>query len=86
MALIPSNVPLKLGGLDSKTDARHVVPGDLVEARNVIFDGWPRIAKRPGHQLLAKAASGAQCASYKNQLLLGTGAEAMGYAPGGVRP
>lgn len=89
--LIASNVPLKLGALNTKTDPRWVVPGDLVSARNIIFDAWPKLKKRNGYQKIATASlleagnassatAGAQLVSFKNQLLSGSGLEAYSYA------
>jgi hypothetical protein len=77
--LIASKIPLKLGGLDSKQDSRWVVPGDLTVANNVLFDHWPKITKRNGYAPIATGAAGRSLGSFKNQLLLGTGAEAYGY-------
>jgi len=84
LALVPRSVPLKLGKLDTKTDPRWVLAGDLVASQNLRFDAWPKLNKRYGYSQIGAAPAGAQLATYKSQLLLGTGAEAYSFATSGL--
>jgi hypothetical protein len=84
VALVPSKVPVRLGKLDTKTDDRWGIPGNLTASQNLIFDNWPKLRKRNGYAQITKAAAGAMLASYKSQLLLGSGAEAFSYATSGL--
>lgn len=77
-------VPLKVGRLDTKTDDRWAMPGDLVSLQNVVLDNWPKLRKRPGNAQLAQAAAGAQLTTFKSQALLGTGGEAFSYSAAGL--
>lgn len=78
MPLVEQRVPLQFRDLNTKPDSRYLLVGDLTVLRNVVFDEWPRLKKRPGSGLLATASAGGQLAAYKSQLLVGTGAEAYG--------
>lgn len=82
MALVSRTVPVKLGRLDTKVDPRWALAGDLVSSENLQFDSWPKLRKRNGFAQAAAATSGEQLVTYKaNQLLLGTGLEALSYSP-----
>lgn len=80
MALVPQNIPVVMKGIDTKTDSRHAVLGEMVGTENVRFDEWPRLRKRWGYKRLGSAPAGAQLAAFKGQLLLGTGTELYSYA------
>lgn len=84
MALVSRTIPVKLGKLDSKTDSRFLLAGDLVASANLAFDNWPKLRKRNGFAQLNAAPAGARLATYKSQLLLGTGAEAFSQAASGL--
>lgn len=82
MALVAQKIPLVFRSLNSKTDPRHLLVGDLVSLQNVDLAAWPRLRKRPGCQRLGTLPSGSLATAFKNQLFLGTGAEAYSLAAG----
>ena len=83
MALLPQILPLQFGKLDTKTDSRFLVPGGLVALRNIRYDSFPKLLKRWGTATFYAAAAGRMLAHFKNQLFLGTGAEAYSIAATG---
>jgi hypothetical protein len=50
MALQPSNIPLNIKGLDTKTDSRQQDLGEMTELSNVRYDNYPMIRKRYGYE------------------------------------
>lgn len=84
MPLVEQKIPLVFRGLDTKTDPRHQVVGDLVTLQNVRLDAYPKLLKRYGYGPLVAADSGSLLAAYKNQLLIGTGSEAESYTSRGT--
>lgn len=63
-------------GLDTKTDAKHVVPGRLVRLENGVYRKNNRIDKRPGHEELTNVditgttlGTGAAVESFNDELL-----------------
>jgi len=84
MPLAERTVPLQWGKLDTKTDSRFVVPGDLVALRNTRLDEFPKLRKRFGTQTIFTSSAGRLLSSFKSQLFLGTGAEAYGLASSGA--
>ena len=84
MALTPTKIPVQFRGLETKLDPRQAVVGDLVLLENVRFDNPPRLNKRYGSELLAKATTGRQLATFKRELLIGTGSRLMSQAQSGL--
>jgi hypothetical protein len=83
MALERQTLPIRLGGMDSKTDNLWAVPGDFIDIRNVIYDNWPKIRKRNGYRRLMKQDAGALASVFKSQVLMGTGQDAWAYSASG---
>jgi hypothetical protein len=78
-------VPLVFKSLNTKTDPRTLLVGDMVSLNNCILDAYPALQKRNGYQQLgASASAGSQIVPFKTQLLLGTGQEAYGYSDTGL--
>jgi hypothetical protein len=50
MALTKQKIDLQLQGLDTKSDAKHVLPGRFARLENVRFAQRGRIDKAPGHE------------------------------------
>lgn len=53
MALNKVNIPIKLGGIDTKTDEKNVLLGELLNLENGVFDKIGSIRKRNGFNLSA---------------------------------
>ncbi len=58
MPLQKQTVALKINGLDTKSDARWVVPGQLVEAQNCYQEKTGNLTKRLGREFLGIAKDG----------------------------
>lgn len=59
MALQPQIVPISLaGGLDTKTDDKQVIPGDMLLLENAVFVNPKKYKKRNGQQSLGVAIEG----------------------------
>lgn len=71
------NAPLQFrGGIDSKTDAKAVLPGKLLLLENATFDNPGRLNKRNGYEALDREVEGRDAitdaqglVSYKDELL-----------------
>lgn len=68
MALNKVNIPIKLGGLDTKTEEKNVIIGELLNLENGVFDKIGSIRKRNGFQQ-SNLTNIKTLGSYKNQLL-----------------
>ena len=68
MALNKVNIPIKLGGLDTKTEEKNVLMGELVNLENGVFDKLGSIQKRNGFQQ-SNLTDIRTIGAYKNQLL-----------------
>lgn len=74
-------------GVDTKTDAKQVVAGKLLQLENGIFTTLKAIRKRNGHEQLGNGitqssetiTAGAGLATYNNELLLANGADLYSY-------
>lgn len=84
MALTPNKIPVQFRGLETKLDPRQAVVGDLVLLENVRFDNPPRLNKRYGSRRLTKASAGRQLATFKREVLVGTGFRLMSYSQNGL--
>lgn len=68
MALNKVNIPIKLGGLDTKTEQKNVLIGELLNLENGVFDKIGSIGKRNGFQQ-SNLTNIKTLGAYKNQLL-----------------
>lgn len=74
-------------GVDTKTDAKQVVAGKLLQLENGIFTTLKAIRKRNGHEQLGNGitqssetiTAGAGLATFKDELLLANGADLYSY-------
>ncbi len=88
MALEKQVITLSLRqGLDTKSDPKQVISGRLVVLENGVLTKLGAVQKRPGSDALSQSVAGSGSigsarilAAYKNQSLLGTGAEAYSYS------
>ncbi len=83
MALVSQTIPVLFRSLNTKTDSRSLLVGDLTSLVNVRLDEYPKLRKRYGYDALVAAESGSLLAAYKTQLFIGTGAEAESYRSSG---
>lgn len=89
MSLVKRNVPINLsGGLDTKTDEKHVVPGKLTTLRNGRFEKVGRIDKTYGYDLLgdkdvtgAALGVGTSLAVFNSELLQYNSEKVYSYLP-----
>lgn len=77
------------GGVDTKTDAKQVIPGKLLDLQNCVFTKNLTLAKRNGYAVLSQAVDG-QVAPYANpsglarrggELVLFADGKALSYRP-----
>jgi hypothetical protein len=81
MALQKRNLSLSLtGGVDSKEDAKQVLPAKLSLLENGVFTTPMKIRKRNGYQSLGGAPAGAGLKSFRNELALFSGTELYSYS------
>lgn len=74
-------------GIDTKTDPKQVVPGDLLALTNGTFESTKRIKKRNGYSAFSKnilgggtIAAGVSAAAYQNELLSLDGSDLFSYS------
>lgn len=93
MPLVPQNIPIDFdGGLDTKTDEKHVLPGRLLVLENAVRTKNKRLEKRPGYRALPARtltaetmASGDSLAAYNDEALVYAGQRLYSYSPGSER-
>jgi hypothetical protein len=87
MALPKQVIPISLyKGIDTKSDNKNSLPGELLVLENGIFTNPGKIRKRPGYDALPRTAVGGNIASgkglssYNEELVLFTGREVLGFS------
>lgn len=82
MAVEPQwvNFPL-ISGVDTKTDSKQVLPGDVIVLQNAVYTNPKEYEKRNGFVPLASLSAGSSISSFQNQLIASDGQSLFSYSP-----
>ncbi len=87
MSLPSQSIPISFfKGINTKSDDKNSIPGDLLVCENGVFTKTGKISKRNGFTSLSRSAingnvaSGLALSSYNDELVLFTGRDVLGYS------
>lgn len=63
------SVPINFDGMDTKTDPKQVLPGQLIRAENAVYQTLKQVRKRNGFTTISSVPKGNVIDTYQNELV-----------------